>query len=116
MFRLRSKKDPHGNNGCMNTHYRTYSAISRASLHKSSLNWGQFEAVKVVSAYSRVFLIQKISQRNKVATNEHVLIEKDHLGDWSPEKDLLLTDVSTTCAEAILESSGSVSQLKIQKA
>jgi len=30
------------------------------------------------------------------------LIEKDHLGDWSPEKDLFVTDVSTTCAEAIL--------------
>ena len=31
------------------------------------------------------------------------MIEKDHLGDWSPEKDcvLLVTDVSTTCAEAI---------------
>ena len=35
--------------------------------------------------------------------NDYVfLIEKDHLGDWSPEKGLLfLTDVSTTCAEAI---------------
>ena len=30
------------------------------------------------------------------------LIEKDHLGDWSPEKDCCLgPDVSTNCAEAI---------------
>ena len=32
-------------------------------------------------------------------------VEKDHLGDWSPEKDcwplLFATDVSKTCAEAI---------------
>ena len=32
------------------------------------------------------------------------MIEKDHLGDWSPEEDCMLfvTDVSTTCAEAIV--------------
>ena len=29
------------------------------------------------------------------------LIEKDHLGDWSREGLLLVTDVSTTFAEAI---------------
>ena len=28
------------------------------------------------------------------------MIEKDHPGDWSPDKDCPLTDVSTTCAEA----------------
>ena len=27
--------------------------------------------------------------------------EKDHPGDWSPVKDLLATDVLTTCVEAI---------------
>jgi len=32
-------------------------------LHKSSLNLGQFKAVEGVSAYSRVFLIKKISQQ-----------------------------------------------------
>jgi len=33
---------------------------------------GKVEAVEGVSAYSGVFLIKKISQQNKTATNEHV--------------------------------------------
>ena len=33
--------------------------------------------------------------------NYDTLIEKDHLGDRSPEKDCCVTDVSTICAEAI---------------
>ena len=33
------------------------------------------------------------------------MIEKDHPGDWSPEKDsLFATNILTTCAEAILQS------------
>ena len=32
----------------------------------------------------------------------NTLIEKDHLGDWSPEKELFATVILTTCAEAIL--------------
>ena len=45
------------------------------------------------------------------------MIEKDHLGDWSPERDCFFaTDVSTTCAcKPSPESSDSLSQLKIQK-
>ena len=52
------------------------------------------------------FLLKKM-----VWTQEwHTLIEKDHLGDWSPE-----TDVSTTCTEAIFAMKWQFSQLKIQK-
>ena len=39
-------------------------------LYKSTLNLGKFEAAEGVLAYSRVFLIKKISQQNKTATNE----------------------------------------------
>ena len=56
--------------------YRTYSAITRAIFHKFSLTLGQFKVVEGVSAYSRVFLIKKISQQNKTATNEHVFTYK----------------------------------------
>ena len=45
-------------------------------LHKSSLDLGQFEAIEGVSAYSKVFLIKKILQQNKTATNEHVFTYK----------------------------------------
>jgi len=54
----------------------TYSAISRAVFPQTSLNLEQFKAVEGVSAYRRVFLIKKISQQNKTATNEHVFTYK----------------------------------------
>ena len=49
---------------------------------------------------------------------QHTLIEKDHLGDWSPEKDCCWWSWLTfrqPLRKTSSESSGSFSQLKIQK-
>ena len=55
---------------------RRPNGVTAASCSQNSLNLEQFKAVEGVSAYSRVFMIKKISQQNKTATNEHVFTYK----------------------------------------